>query len=535
MLDRLRTYLELIRFSHTLFALPFALIGALCAARGLPPPTVLAWAVVAVVGARTAAMAWNRLVDRTFDARNPRTAARAIPAGRARPVEAALVAALGAATFLLACAGLNRGSLLLAAPVLTITLGYSYTKRFTSLSHLVLGAALGLAPLGGWIAVQGEIADYPVALSLGVLGWVAGFDIVYACQDEEFDRREGLRSIPACFGRRRSLALALGLHAAAVGCFAVAGAEARLGTVWYGGLAVATLALVAEHRLARREDPVGIGSAWLTLNAAVGVVLLVATVLALTVATPAAAAGVAEADTERRGDEAWRARGVGFLAHGRVDSETAERAVRAYEEALAARPTEEPLRFKLVEALWFRAHFTETDRTIRRQLFDRVVELSEETANHAPEAPEPHFWAAIGWGEWAGVHSHLAAVVHDAPGKIRRHAEALERIDRTYRDGAALRILGRLHAVAPRVPAVTGWVDREHGIELLRQANAISTDDARNPLFLAEALLRWIPDGRVEAESLLSEVAAREPTPRAIVEESETINAARTRLAELGR
>src|ERR1041384_8015480 len=203
----------MIKIEHTLFALPFAFLGAVLAARGIPTAWQILWIVVAMVGARSAAMAFNRIADRNFDARNPRTASRAIPAGLLSVgfVWAFTIAA--AALFLLAAAMLNRLTLILAPVALACVLLYSLTKRWTQFSHLVLGACLSIAPTGAWIAVRGEIGSaVPLLLSLVVLLWTAGFDVLYACQDYDFDRREGLRSIPAHHGIAHALWMARSLH-----------------------------------------------------------------------------------------------------------------------------------------------------------------------------------------------------------------------------------------------------------------------------------------------------------------------------------
>src|SRR5215470_16622031 len=193
-----RLTLEMIKIEHTLFALPFAFLGAVLAANGLPSLRQILWIIVAMVGARSAAMAFNRIADRHFDARNPRTANRALPAGLLSVgfVWAFTIVSIG--IFLLAAAMLNRLTLLLAPVALASVLLYSYTKRWTFLSHIVLGWCLSIAPTGAWIAVRGELnSPIPLLLSLVVLLWTAGFDVLYACQDFEFDRREGLHSIPA--------------------------------------------------------------------------------------------------------------------------------------------------------------------------------------------------------------------------------------------------------------------------------------------------------------------------------------------------
>jgi 4-hydroxybenzoate polyprenyltransferase len=271
-----RLTLEMIKIEHTLFALPFAFLGAVLAANGLPTSWQLLWIVVAMVGARSAAMAFNRIADRSFDARNPRTASRALPAGLLSVGFVWAFTIVSAGLFFLAAAMLNRLTLLLAPVALACILLYSLTKRWTQFSHLVLGASLSIAPTGAWIAVRGEIGStVPLLLSLVVLLWTAGFDVLYACQDYEFDRREGLRSLPARFGIGRALWIARMLHAAAflalVWLFLVTG----LGLVAFAGVLATGALLVYQHRLVRADDLGRLNAAFFTTNAFVSVILLV--------------------------------------------------------------------------------------------------------------------------------------------------------------------------------------------------------------------------------------------------------------------
>jgi 4-hydroxybenzoate polyprenyltransferase len=212
-LRQARTILAMIRFEHTLFALPFAFLGMILGAEGWPPWRVVGWIAVAMVGARSAAMGFNRLADRRLDAENPRTAGRALPAGEISPAAVALFVAASAALLVVAAWRLNPLALALSPLALAIVLGYSYTKRFTWASHLVLGLGLAGAPLGAWIAVRGEVAPAAFALAGAVVLWVAGFDVLYALQDLDFDRRRGLHSIPARFGVRGALLLSALFHA----------------------------------------------------------------------------------------------------------------------------------------------------------------------------------------------------------------------------------------------------------------------------------------------------------------------------------
>lgn len=274
-MSRLREVAELVKISHTVFALPFALLGLVLGAGGWPPVATLAGVVTAVAALRVAAMANNRLVDRRIDAANPRTADRALPAGRLAAAEVLVLVLAGAGLFLGAAALLGPAPAALSPLALALALGYSWTKRFTASSHFVLGATLGLAPLGGWLAARGTAAGYPALLSVGVLLWVAGFDVVYACADERCDRAAGLHSLPAALGARRALAVARALHLAAFAAFACAGIEADLGTPWAIGLGVAGTALLVEHRLVRPGEYDRLPFAFLVLNGAVSLVLLV--------------------------------------------------------------------------------------------------------------------------------------------------------------------------------------------------------------------------------------------------------------------
>ncbi|HEX6717615.1 MAG TPA: UbiA-like polyprenyltransferase [Pyrinomonadaceae bacterium] len=274
-LKNTRLTLEMIKIEHTLFALPFAFLGAVLAANGLPSPWQILWIIAAMVGARSAAMAFNRIADRSFDARNPRTASRALPAGLLSVgfVWAFTIAA--AALFVFATAMLNRLTLILAPVALACVLFYSFTKRWTQFSHLVLGACLSIAPTGAWIAVRGEIGSaVPLLLSLVVLLWTAGFDVLYACQDYEFDREEGLRSIPARFGINRALWIARALHAAAFLALIWLFLLTRLGPLAFAGVIATGALLVYQHRLVKADDLSRLNAAFFTTNAFVSIILL---------------------------------------------------------------------------------------------------------------------------------------------------------------------------------------------------------------------------------------------------------------------
>ena len=266
----------MIKIEHTLFALPFAFLGAVLAANGLPSLFQVLWIIVAMVGARSAAMAFNRVADRHIDARNPRTATRALPAGLLSVGFVWAFTIVSAAVFLLAAAMLNRLTLLLAPVALASVLLYSLTKRWTQFSHIVLGWCLSIAPTGAWIAVRGEIGSpIPLLLSLVVLLWTAGFDILYACQDYDFDRREGLRSIPARVGIGRALWIARTLHAAAFLALVALYAITGLGPVAFGGVIATGALLIYQHRLVRADDLGRLNAAFFTTNAFVSVILLV--------------------------------------------------------------------------------------------------------------------------------------------------------------------------------------------------------------------------------------------------------------------
>ncbi len=276
----LATHLENVKFSHSVFALPFAVAGACLAARDrdagalLPDARTLVLVVLAAVAARTCAMSANRLADAALDARNPRTAGRPVPSGRLSRGSVALVAVTSAIAFQAIAWWLGPLCAALAPAVLAVLVGYSWTKRFTSLAHVVLGLSLGLAPAGAWLAVQGDFRgtlSIPIVLELGVVAWVAGFDLVYACQDASHDRASGLHSIPARLGVRRALAISAALHAAAVVLFAATGTLAGRGLVYFATVGVVALLLVVQHRMVRPEDLSRVDAAFFTVNGWVGV------------------------------------------------------------------------------------------------------------------------------------------------------------------------------------------------------------------------------------------------------------------------
>jgi 4-hydroxybenzoate polyprenyltransferase len=257
----------MIAFKHTIFALPFAIIALISAAApGWPSIRTWFWVAVAMVSARTAAMAFNRLSDQAIDAENPRTADRALPAGRLSRNFAWAVTVISAAVFVIATASLSLLCLVLAPPALAVLLGYSFAKRFTAASHLWLGLALGIAPIGAWIAVTGRIEWPAVVLAGAVALWVAGFDIIYSLQDENFDRNHALHSLPARVGGRRALAVARVFHALAFAGFlafaiAVGGGPIRLLAVIMAGLLLAW-----QHRLIRADGVGSVDAAFFTAN-----------------------------------------------------------------------------------------------------------------------------------------------------------------------------------------------------------------------------------------------------------------------------
>jgi 4-hydroxybenzoate polyprenyltransferase len=275
-LKNIRLTLEMIKIEHTLFALPFAFLGALLAANGIPSLMKVLWISLAMVGARSTAMAFNRLADRDYDAKNPRTQSRALPAGLLTVGFVWLFTVCSATLFLLAAAMLNRLTLLLAPVALASVMLYSYTKRWTLLSHIVLGWCLSIAPTGAWIAVRGTLDSYvPLLLSLVVLLWTAGFDVLYACQDYDFDRRERLRSIPARFGVSGSLWIARFLHAGAFIALIGLYWTVQLGPLALAGVLATGFLLVYQHRLVRPNDLSRLNAAFFTTNAFVSVILFV--------------------------------------------------------------------------------------------------------------------------------------------------------------------------------------------------------------------------------------------------------------------
>ncbi len=267
--------LEMIKWEHSIFALPFALCGAMLAAGGMPAAAQIGWIVVCMVSARSAAMAFNRLADAQIDAANPRTATRAIPAGvlSQRFVGAFVVVSCG--IFVVAAAQLNRLTFWLSPVALSIILLYSYTKRFTRWSHVVLGFALGIAPAAAWIAVRGSLDARILLLTAAVTFWVAGFDVLYACQDIDFDRANALNSVPQAFGVPRALWVARILHLLMLGLLIALVTVFGLGKLAFIGVAVVALLLGYEHSLVSSTDLSKLNAAFFTMNGVISVVFFV--------------------------------------------------------------------------------------------------------------------------------------------------------------------------------------------------------------------------------------------------------------------
>jgi 4-hydroxybenzoate polyprenyltransferase len=255
MLSRLSVYLSFVRFSHSVFALPFALAGALLAARHTPITWPIGgWILVAMVAARSAAMGFNRLVDARWDALNPRTAGRELPRGAMSAREATLFVAIASAVFIFAAWRLNPICFALSPVALAIVFWYSLAKRFTTWTQLFLGLAMAVAPVGGWLAVGGRGGWEPWLLALAIGAWVGGFDVLYACQDLDFDRRHGLRSIPVRFGVPAALAISRAMHVVAVCCLVALAAVTPLPWFYFGGVALVAVLLVYEQSLVRADD-----------------------------------------------------------------------------------------------------------------------------------------------------------------------------------------------------------------------------------------------------------------------------------------
>jgi 4-hydroxybenzoate polyprenyltransferase len=274
LVGNLQVTLEMIKWEHSVFALPFALCGAMLAAGGWPGVHELLWIIVAMVSARSAAMAFNRLVDRRMDAANPRTETRALPAGILPPSFVATFVVVACVVFVLAASRLNRLALALSPLALLILLVYSYTKRFTRWSHLVLGFALGIAPAGAWIAIRGSLDPRILLLTAAVTFWVGGFDVLYSCQDREFDQKYGLHSIPRYSSISTALWIARGFHLLMLPLLLSFVLVFSLGKVALTGVAVVGLLLAYEHSLVSAKDLSRLNAAFFTMNGVISVVFL---------------------------------------------------------------------------------------------------------------------------------------------------------------------------------------------------------------------------------------------------------------------
>ncbi|MCA1585802.1 MAG: putative 4-hydroxybenzoate polyprenyltransferase [Acidobacteria bacterium] len=280
-MTRLGTYLSFVRVSHTVFALPFALVGALLAAQQHPVGwRHIGWIIIAMVGARSAAMGFNRLVDARFDARNPRTALRELPRGAMSSLEAVGFVLVSSLIFVFAAWQLGPLCAALSPVALAIVFWYSLAKRFTDYTQAFLGVAMAVAPVGGWLAAGGRAGWEPWLLGLAIGLWVGGFDVLYACQDVEFDRANGLRSIPVRFGIARALWISRAMHVTTIGCMAALALVVPLGPIYVAGVAMVAALLVYEQSLVRPDDLSQVNKAF-DMNGYVGILYLATTALAI--------------------------------------------------------------------------------------------------------------------------------------------------------------------------------------------------------------------------------------------------------------
>ena len=274
-LHNLRVTLEMIKWEHSIFALPFALCGAMLAAGGVPAWHQLAWIIVAMISARSAAMAFNRVADAAIDAANPRTQTRALPAGILTPSFVTTFVVVSCAVFVLAASRLNHLTLILSPLALGIVLLYSYTKRFTRWSHLVLGFALGIAPAAAWIAVRASLDPRILLLTAAVTFWVGGFDVLYACQDFDFDREAGLHSLPRYFGIRAALVISRLFHVIMLLLLITLVITFGLGKFAIAGVVAVAILLAYEHSLVSSHDLSKLNAAFFTMNGVISVVFFV--------------------------------------------------------------------------------------------------------------------------------------------------------------------------------------------------------------------------------------------------------------------
>ena len=278
-LNKFKLFLQMIKFEHTVFALPFAYVGALLVERRIPLTHDLIWITLAMIGARTAAMSLNRVIDRHIDAKNPRTRDRAIPKKIISVKEVLVYIFLSFGLLIISAYQLSTLAFQLFPIAVAVLVLYSYTKRFTWTCHLFLGAALGLAPLGAWIAIAGSFHPAPILIAIGVAFWVAGFDIVYACDDREFDRQAGLHSIPARFGIARALTISSLCHIVAPAMFLLAGVLLHLGLAYMLGILLAIGILFYQHRLISPQDMSRAGLAFFNLNGILSILVFLFTLV----------------------------------------------------------------------------------------------------------------------------------------------------------------------------------------------------------------------------------------------------------------
>jgi len=281
MLKKIQIILEMIKFEHTIFALPFAFTGALLAAHGMPSWIELFWITLAMAGARSAAMGFNRWADRKLDAANPRTKTRALPLGLVTPVQVAVFTVVSSVVLVFAAYHLNRLSLYLSPVALATVFFYSYTKRFTFLSHAFLGLGISMAPIGAWIAVTGRLDSPALVLGCAVLFWLLGFDVLYALQDREFDQKAGLHSIPQRFGVRRSLRISRASHAVTMAMLFWLASLLSLGWYYLAGVLIALGLIVYEHMLVKEDDLSKLDMAFFNMNGYISVTIFVFTLLDL--------------------------------------------------------------------------------------------------------------------------------------------------------------------------------------------------------------------------------------------------------------
>lgn len=279
MLERLVLYLKLIKFSHSIFALPFALTAAIIAASGIPSLEQMFWIVVAMVGARSGAMGLNRIIDRKIDAENPRTSGREIPAGKVRVMDAVIFTTISFAVLVYAAYMLNPLCLKLSPVAIAVVFLYPYTKRFTWLSHFVLGLSLSAAPLGAWIAVRGTLDWQILPLAFAVIFWLAGFDALYALQDMEFDKTFGLYSIPKKFGIKKTLVLSNVFHIVSWSLLGITGFIFNLGAVYWIGMAIVATLFIYEHSLVKPDDLNRLDMAFFNMNGYISLTVFLFTLL----------------------------------------------------------------------------------------------------------------------------------------------------------------------------------------------------------------------------------------------------------------